>query len=182
MLHQLSVCACDYWWQLEQIPHKHHLNASERQRRVSAEAKHSVDGIDDVASDHRHLIKDDGIHLLSHRNLVRVHLTHAERTLHCEVEAKERVDGLATGVYRSNSGRSQYDKILCHVLTDALEEGSLTCSCPSCEKEALVCLCDEVVRILHFLVCGIEDLFHVFLVFVRLFCVTYYDFPFCYFA
>lgn len=76
------------------------------------------------------------------------------------------MDRLASCVDGSDARRGKNDELLADVLADVLEEGSLAGSSPSCKEEALVGSCDEVVCILHLLVCHVENLclFHVMFV------------------
>lgn len=133
---------------------------------MTALAKSPVNGIDDVTTHHRHLIQDDGVHILHDGYLVAVHLSVAERSLHGEVEAEERVDRLASCVDGSDARRGKNDELLADVLADVLEECGLAGTRPSGKEEALIGSCDEVVCILHLLVCGVENLclFHVMFV------------------
>ena len=76
------------------------------------------------------------------------------------------MDRLSARIDGSNARWGQNYELLGNVLADVLEEGSLAGSSPSCKEEALVGSCDEVVCILHLLVCRVENLclFHVMFV------------------
>ena len=84
------------------------------------------------------------------------------------------MDRLSARINGSNARWGQNYELLGNMLADVLEEGSLSGSSPSGKEEALVGACDEVVCVLHLLVCCVKNLFHVF---VR-FSVYTYDFCF----
>ena len=175
---ELVLRRCDRE-QLEQVAHKDHLDAAERLEGVAVVTEHPVDTVDDVTTDHGHLINDDGVDFLDQRDLGGIHLAHIPGAEDPQAKTEERVDGLATGVNGGHSRWSKDHKVLVHAFLDLLQEGGFTCPGAAGQEETVVGLCNEIVCIAHFLVLEVEGFggdvlcFHSFSVWVMFFSLLF---------
>ena len=126
----------DYRRQLKHVTDEDDLLATEGLSRAQHLAHRVVDGINDVASNHRDLIDDDGVGVSQRKDFGLVHLPAGAWHTNVQRQAEEGMDRFAPREDGGHAGWSKNDKVLVHYLLHIVQEGCLTSSSSSCEEEA----------------------------------------------
>ena len=152
--------------QLEHIANEDHLLASERHVVPECLTHGVVDGIHHVTSHHRYLIDDDGICMEKGKDSCLIHLSASSWSTNLHRKTEERVNGITTGKDGCHTCWCKGDELLPHQFLHVVEEGCLTCTSTSCEKEAGVCVGNKLVcKLLLVVLCVYLCVLHVLLLF-----------------
>ena len=159
----------DHRGQLEHVTDEDDLLATKGLSRAQHLAHCVIDGINDVASNHRDLIDDDGVGMAQREDFGLVHLPAGARHTNLQRQAEEGMNRFAPRKDGSHAGWSKNDKVLVHHLLHIVQKGGLTSTSSSCEEKARVGVGDEFVGTYLLGVLGVDgSFFHVSCCFLSL--------------